>query len=108
MAVLKSVLRRVGVTASVLLCAAAPAHATVVTGTFIGIITSGNDNAGVYGTPGASLVGDTITGVITLDTSGLPANTCGSNPDTSCYADLPGTFMTIANTVNGITHTFVD
>lgn len=49
---------------------------------------SGIDNAGIFGTAGASLVGLTMTGTFTYDSSN---------------ATIP---VVITNTINGITHTF--
>ena len=42
------------------------AHATIMTGSFSGTMTDGTDTSGVFGTSGADLSNDVLTGTFTL------------------------------------------
>jgi hypothetical protein len=80
------------------------AHATIVDGSFSGTMSSGTDTTGVFGTPGADLTSDAITGTFTYDTSLFSQSISGG---TNTATGSPGA-LTVTVTINGFSHTFTD
>ena len=92
--------------AAALLAMAGAAEATVVIGAFSGTITGGSAN-GSFGyavDANADLTGQTITGTFRYDTRRLLANCAGATAFFGCFVG-PG--VTITETVNGVTATFI-
>jgi hypothetical protein len=87
----------------------APAGADIITVTATGVITPGNgfaniDTAGIFGSPGADLNGDTITVVFTFDTSlGFPATQHQALGGTAYGRASPA--LSAVGTVNGVSVT---
>jgi hypothetical protein len=86
----------------------APAGATVVTGSFSGVVTAASDDADPLFNSSGSIVGDTITGTYTYDTAvfGSPLYTCSG----ACaeYDSTDGSIPVFGNvlmteTINGVT-----
>jgi hypothetical protein len=77
------------------------AQATIVSGSFSGTMDIGTDDTGVFGTPGADLSGDAISGTFTYDTSlfGPPASGTATGS--------PGA-LTVTITIGDNSHTFTD
>ena len=79
-------------------------HATVVSGTFTGIMDAGTDTGGYFGTAGYVVTGKTITGTFEYDTATLSAPNCTVVPGHACYG-APG--LKITETIAGTgTYTF--
>jgi len=81
------------------------AQATVVTGSFVGVMSSGTDSTGVFGTVGGDLSNDAITGAFTYDTA-LFSQSVSGGTNTATGTGLGA--LTVTITINGINHTFTD
>ena len=79
------------------------AAATVIGGTFSGVITSGAAD-GVFGDNGGDLTGTPITGTFTYDTAALGGPCPASTAFFGCFVSSGG--MTITETIDGHTVTF--
>jgi len=78
------------------------AQATIVTGTFTGVMEAGTDTYGYFGTAGFNVLGQTITGTFQYDTSTFVSQGCPL-PE-ACWQG-PG--VTISETISGTgTYTF--
>jgi len=85
------------------------AHATIMDGSFSGTITPGFDNtdvSGVFGTPGADLTNDTVTGQFTFDTTKLTQDV-GDPDDNNATGNALGA-LTVTLTINNHSFTFTD
>ena len=91
---------RLGLALAVLGALALPlsGHATVVSGTFTGIMDAGTDTGGYFGSAGYIVTGKTITGTFAYDTATLSAPNCTVIPGHACYT-APG--ITISETIAG-------
>lgn len=82
------------------------AGATIVNGTFAGIIDSGgSDTSGVFGTPLTDLSGLAITGTFYYDTDLLSSSIVG---DTNTASGLGIGALTVTITIGGGSHIFTD
>jgi hypothetical protein len=81
------------------------AQATIVDGSFSGTLSSGTDTTGVFGTPGADLTNDAITGTFSYDTSLLSQSVVGSQ-NTATGTSLGA--LTVTITIGSFSHTFTD
>jgi hypothetical protein len=88
------------------------AHATIMDGSFSGTITPGFDNtdvSGVFGTPGADLTNDTVTGQFTFDTTKLTQDVgYGGDPDDNNATGNALGALTVTLTINNHSFTFTD
>jgi hypothetical protein len=95
----------VAAVAASLILGPAVAHAADMTGSFAGTITSGTDATGVFGTAGAGLAGDPVTGMFTYDPT-LFSQTVSGGANTATGTGLGA--LTVTLTINGFSHTFTD
>jgi hypothetical protein len=90
---------------SALLLSPVAAGATIVTGSFTGTMSGGTDTTGVFGTPGADLTNDTVTGSFTYDTN-LFSQVVSGGTNTATGTGLGA--LTVTITIGGFSHTFTD
>jgi hypothetical protein len=83
----------------------AAARATDMSGSFSGTIGTGTDTTGVFGTPGAVLDGDPVTGTFVYDTSLFSQAVAGST-NTATGTGLGA--LTVTLTINDVSHIFTD
>jgi len=81
------------------------AHATVMAGTFAGVLSEGTDYTGVFGPANTDLSGDPITGTFTYDTN-LFSQSISDGQNTATGTGLGALTATIA--IGGFTYTFTD
>ncbi len=91
--------------AGALLFSPLAAHATIVTGSFSGTITSGTDSTGVFGADGGTLDGDDLTGTFSYDTD-LLSQVVSGGTNTATGTGLGA--LTVTLTIDGASHTFTD
>jgi hypothetical protein len=86
-----------------MLLGSATAHATIMTGSFSGELTSdGTDTQGVFGSDNDLTDGTAVTGTLIYDTSLFGTPSGGTYPGTALGA------LTVTLTINGVSHTFHD
>ena len=95
----------IGALACVLLMMPFAAKADVITGSFTGVMSNGLDTTGVFGTPGADLTNDTITGTFQYDTS-LLSQSISDGQNTATGTGLGA--LTVTVTIDGFSYTFTD
>jgi len=80
------------------------AQASVVTGSFVGVMSAGTDSTGVFGPDGGDLSNAAITGSFSYNTS-LFSQVVANGTNTATGIGLPA--LTVTITINGINHTFI-
>ena len=91
--------------AGALLLVPAAAHASAMTGSFSGTMSSGTDTTGVFGPSGADLTNDTVTGTFSYDTS-LFSQVVAAGINTATATGVGA--LTVTVTIGGNSHTFTD
>ena len=87
------------------LFAPASVQATLVHGNFSGTMSDGTDTTGVFGTPGADLANDVITGTFAYNTS-LLSQSISNGTNTATGTGIGA--LTVTITITGHSHTFTD